>query len=276
MSNLFSPLDILLRLNTQYHTNFSLFNRSIDSGATWTSTNAGAHKWWSLDCSDDGALAVSGAFNENLYTYPSASSSESDDTCFSGDTMVTLFTGDEVPIRKIQMGDRILAVSSKTGDVVPSAVLAVPHGPNNHETTFVELTTASGKDLRLTPSHLILSGSCEAGDGWSGLELVEAATVAVGSCLRGASPAQREMVTSVRSFRSKGVYTLVTEEPGFLLVNGLVASPFASSHRVGDALYTFHRFLYSNFPAAFMVLSSILERGTQVAADMVILVGTIR
>ena len=227
-------------------------------GVTWTSTDAGAKMWWALACSNDGSIALTGAYNEYLYTYPdsvSASNSDSDSSCFSGDSMISLHNGDLVAIRDVRVGDSVLG-ASRSGDIVPSTVIAVPHGTNDISAVFVQIITASGKDLMLTSSHLILSGSCEIDA--TDYKLVEASKVAVGSCVINAFSAQeRDIVVSSNAFMGKGVYTVVTESE-YIIVNDFIVSSFAFSHYVGTSWYGMHRFIYQNFPFLFMQVYDII------------------
>jgi lysophospholipid acyltransferase (LPLAT)-like uncharacterized protein len=40
----------------------------------------------------------------------------------------------------------------------------------------------------------------------------------------------------------------VTKEP-YIVVNGVVASPFAGNHAIANAFYNIHRVLYTMFPS---------------------------
>jgi len=47
-----------------------------------------------------------------------------------------------------------------------------------------------------------------------------------------------------------GVYTVVTEKD-YVVVNGIVASPFANNHFLANAYYGLHRVAYAMVPALF-------------------------
>jgi hypothetical protein len=125
-----------------------------------------------------------------------------------------------------------------------SAVIAVPHaGEDNVRATFSQLTTASGKDVRMTPSHLVLAGSSSL----SNLPLVQAGSVRVGDCVQTASG--KETVAAVTSVQAQGIASAVTAAGGLLVVNGVVASPFAINHAIPEAWYSIHRLVHALFPA---------------------------
>ena len=47
-----------------------------------------------------------------------------------------------------------------------------------------------------------------------------------------------------------GIYTIVTNEE-YVVVNGIVASPFAASHVVGNTFYNVYRAMYNYVPGLF-------------------------
>ena len=123
-----------------------------------------------------------------------------------------------------------------------SEVVAVPHALNSRASDFVEILTESGRSIRLTPDHLLPTGVC-GGSGVLGMQA--AAKIAVGDCL--ATVEGESRVIDVSESPGAGVYSIVTKEE-YLVVNGIVASPFARSHDVGNLLYVIPRFVYSLVP----------------------------
>jgi len=141
------------------------------------------------------------------------------------------------------VGDKVLAADDN-GNTLFSEVVSVPHAPNNVYATFAQIITESGRDIKLTPDHLISAGAC---DSASTLPLVMARDVKTGSCLQ--TVAGREKVASVmESVKGYGIYTFVTKE-AMVVINGIVASPFANNHAVANAFYNVHRMLYTFAPA---------------------------
>jgi hypothetical protein len=147
-------------------------------------------------------------------------------------------SGEIKAIEEVSVGDRVLAFSTKTQTAVFSDVIAVPHAKNSIAATFAHITTASGKDIKMTNDHLI--ATCSAA-------LVTAASLKVGNCIQTVA-GDDEVVSNVQ-VAGKGVYTVVTKEDGLLIINGIVASPFAVNHAVGNAYYMLHRAIYSVAPA---------------------------
>jgi len=146
-------------------------------------------------------------------------------TCFSSDDKVTLESGKMIPFRSLQIGDSILS-ANRDGDISYSNVVFLPHGENDQRATFVEIKTKKmKKSLKMTRAHLIplCSGS-----------LSIAANLKVGSCIRTIDG--DDEIMSTNSIKMNGVYTAVTENE-FLVVNGIIASPFASSGALVHAFF---------------------------------------
>ena len=62
-------------------------------------------------------------------------------------------------------------------------------------------------------------------------------------CLRTISG--NEIVTSIVKLESSaGIYSAVTLDNEFLIVDGVIASPFATLHAPVNVYYNFHRFIY--------------------------------
>jgi hypothetical protein len=75
-------------------------------------------------------------------------------TCFSGEDTLTLESGGTRTMAELQIGDRILSVD-REGNFGFSPVVFLPHTPNQTPTTFLEVTTVSGKTVRMTKGHLL-------------------------------------------------------------------------------------------------------------------------
>jgi hypothetical protein len=151
-------------------------------------------------------------------------------------------SGDMKMISDVIVGDRVLA-SDVNGKTSFSDVISVPHGYNNIETSFTQIFTSSGNDIKMTANHLLPSGVCG-----ESLSLTKASNVEVGSCIQ--SVKGQEQVVSTNVVSGKGIYTIVTNEE-YVVVNGIVASPFAGNHALGNAFYTIYRSLYTVAPALF-------------------------
>ena len=183
----------------------------------------------------------------------SESDDDDDNVCFSGDSTVELASGITKPMAELQVGDSILSVNS-AGKFSYSDVIFLPHGANSKVVDFVGVTTESGKLVKTTPSHLL-----KACDG----SLVQAKYA---SCLR--TIHGNEVVTAVEALTSEGIYSAVTLKNEFLVVDGVVASPFAMAHSLVNAYYNIHRAVYTAFPSL-TKMPAILSANSLLAASAV-------
>ena len=164
-------------------------------------------------------------------------------TCFAGSETVLLSSGESRAISTVQVGDEI-AVASMDGKFAGySPVIAVPHAANTIKATFAQISTVSGRDIKMTAEHLVMGGVC----GSSPSSLMQAGSLKAGMCVETVSGS--EMVASVNTVVSSGIYTVVTKHDGLLIVNGIVASPFAVNHLIANSFYNIVRTLYSMFPS---------------------------
>ena len=172
----------------------------------------------------------------------SSSSSGKEKACFAGSETLSLESGEVRAISDVRVGDRVLAADA-AGRTSYSDVVYVPHRANSDDALFTHITTASGRDIKMTPSHIILAGPCRSS---ASLPLAHASSVSVGDCVMTVSG--KDMVSTVETVQGKGLYTVVTKEE-YVVVNGIIASPFAANHMVANLYYNLHRFVYSLFPS---------------------------
>jgi len=182
---------------------------------------------------------------------PAAAASSS--SCFAGSESVQLESGATVPIADVRVGDKVLAYSSAGQTTVFSDVVAVPHAPNNVQADFQHIVLASGADIKMTADHLLPSGSCSL----ASLPLARAADVQVGNCVQ--TTEGQSTVVSNSVVTGNGVYTIVTEKADYVVVNGVVASPFAVNHAVANFVYGFHRMVYGIAPKMVAPISGVLS-----------------
>ena len=162
--------------------------------------------------------------------------------CFAGSETLLLESGEVRSIAVVRVGDRVLAADA-TGQTSYSDVVFVPHGSNNDDSLFTHITTASGRDIKMTPSHIILAGPCHL----SGpLPLTYASSIRVNDCVMTVSG--EDMVSTVETVQGKELYTIVTKEE-YVVVNGIIASPFAANHMLANLYYNVHRFMYASAPS---------------------------
>jgi Hint module len=179
-------------------------------------------------------------FGYSTYTPPTSSSA--DKACFAGSETLHLESGEVRAISDVRVGDRVLSADA-AGRTSYSDVVYVPHRANSDDALFTHITTASGRDIKMTPSHIILAGPCHSS---ASLPLTCASSVSVGDCVMTVSG--EDMVSTVEIVQGKGMYTVVTKEE-YVVVNGIIASPFAANHMVANLYYNLHRFVYSSFPS---------------------------
>ena len=177
--------------------------------------------------------------------------------CFSADSTVQLASGATKTMADLQVGDSILSADA-AGKLSYSDVAFLPHGANSEAATFVKVTTESGKAVKATPTHLLVS--CDG-------SLVQAKAAA---CLR--TVHGDEAVASIETFKANGIYSAVTLDNEFLVVDGVVASPFALAHGLVNAYYNLHRAVYTHFPSlmkmpAVVSANSLLASGAVMAMN---------
>jgi Hint module len=175
-----------------------------------------------------------------LYTYYFSSFSLKKKACFAGSETLHLESGEVRAISNVRVGDRVLSADA-AGRTSYSDVVFVPHRANSDDALFTHITTASGRDIKMTPSHIILAGPCH-----SPLPLTYASLVSVGDCVMTVSG--EDMVSTVETVQGKGLYTVVTKEE-YVVVSGIIASPFAANHMLANLYYNIHRFVYASAPS---------------------------
>lgn len=147
----------------------------------------------------------------------------------------------------------MLSYSPSTETFAYTQIIAVPHKANDVSAIFEHIHLASGNDIKLTPDHLLQSGACGAK-----VTLKYASEVMVGDCVQTADG--QDAVVAKSQVQEKGIYTVVTENE-YVVVNGVVASPFAWNHAFINKFYSVHRLISAASPeilksVAFLQLQS--------------------
>jgi hypothetical protein len=218
------------------------------------------------DTDDDFTLSCTSTTTDDggdYDVYVSASmttASSSSKKCFAGSETVLLSTGETIPISDVKIGDSILA-ADKMGNTKFSQVISLPHDKNDERATFAFLTTATGRSIKMTPEHIVMvDPSCG-----TKTVLMKASEVEKDMCL--VTVEGQEQVTAVSSVSGNGIYTVITNEE-MVVVNGIIASPFAVNHATSHAWYNVFRAAYSVAPGlmglslvkqANLVFGSILD-----------------
>ncbi len=105
-------------------------------------------------------------------------------------------------------------------------MLFIPHPTNGLVRQFDEVTLANGMVVRMTRNHLVLL--CDG-------SLVTARSLKEGDCLM-TKDGMSKVAKTTKNVEASGIYTAVTENE-FLVVDGIVASPFALAHGIAHALF---------------------------------------
>ena len=169
-----------------------------------------------------------------------ASPTASPASCFAGTETVFLESGDLVAIADIQVGDRVLA-SNEAMKFRFANVVSVPYKRNNVPAEFLVISTVKGKELKLTAEHLLPAGAC------GGTKtLMMAGEIKKGDCVV-TIDSKEEVVEAIGSHKGRGIYTIITDED-FIIVGGIVASPFAINHHAANSFYAIHRLLGATWP----------------------------
>jgi hypothetical protein len=189
---------------------------------------------------------VSNEYNEFIeFYYETAGSTQasSKKKCFAGTEVVQLDGGLLKPLSEVVVGDSILS-ADREKRLTYSKVIAVPHRPNDDLFEFVRIQLESLKDLKVTSTHILpVYRDC---NDQLNMELVPANVIERGMCLL--TVHGPDAVTSIASVVDRGLYSAVTEKE-FIVVNGIVASPFADNHFIGNAYYS----MLKLFPNIFSV-----------------------
>lgn len=157
--------------------------------------------------------------------------------CFSGSDSVSLEGGETKLISEVIVGDRVLTADRK-GALSYADVVFIPHAANTETASFVELITEKGQTVKMTEKHLVKTCGGDLAYAGSLKPMIACVQTVEGDA----------MVTSVRRVQSKGLYTVVTTSE-FVVVSGIVASPFSFSHSIVHGYYNIHRALYKISPA---------------------------
>ena len=171
-------------------------------------------------------------------TVATSSTSSSSTSCFAGTELVILASGVSKAISEVQVGDRVLTINAQ-GDQVFSDVVYLPHGRNEEHTTFAQVTTESGRDLKMTMNHMLPAGACAL----PVLPYIAAGKIVVGDCVQTVSG--REQVVSVDQVEGKGIYTVIAMEE-LIVVNGIVATPYGGINpTLANLYYNLHRVMFT-------------------------------
>ena len=116
--------------------------------------------------------------------------------------------------------------ADRSGKISASPVLFLPHKKNDITRKFDEVTLANGMTVRMTRNHLL--PLCDG-------SLVTARSLKKDDCLMTTS-GMSKVATTKHDVEAGGIYTAVTKKE-FLVVDGVVASPFALAHGIAHSFF---------------------------------------
>ena len=120
---------------------------------------------------------------------------------------------------------------------------------------FTTISTESGRDLKMTPNHMLPVGACSTPS--AALPMRAASQIAVGDCVQTVSG--REQVVSVNKVEGQGIYTIIAMEE-LIVVNGIVATPFGGVNpTLANIYYNLHRLAYSGCGASFKSVNTWVQ-----------------
>ncbi|KOO26403.1 hypothetical protein Ctob_010105 [Chrysochromulina tobinii] len=154
--------------------------------------------------------------------------------CFPSEALITMADGTPRPLSALRAGDAIIAASADgtlTTDTVSLLSLA---DADVQGTTFVVLTTASGRSLTLTPTHHVPVGAACCAD------LKQAKDIAVGEtvyeAVSSSAAVSATQVKEIGTATKPGLHSPVLSHGTMPIVNG-VATSFDELHNVRLASY---------------------------------------
>ena len=179
--------------------------------------------------STGGSLAVTSA--PSVAVSSTSAAADDGNPCFPSEALITMADGTPRRLDELRAGDSIVAASAHgtlTTDTVSTLSLA---DADVQGTTFVVLTTASGRNLTLTPTHHVPVGAACCAD------LKQAKDVAVGETVYEAGLTVRAtQVEKIGTATKPGLHSPVLSHGTMPIVNG-VATSFDALHNVRLATY---------------------------------------
>lgn len=210
---------------------------------------------------------------------------EIDSVCFVENSLVQLKNGTSIPIQFANVGDEILSLNYQ-GESVYSPIIAFPHPLNNNlRSEVISLTTTRGEEessLTLSRDHLLpvcAEDDCSTcgTNMLSPFSLIPSQDIHPNMCLLTITtdaPQWTKVTSTSHSTPSKGMYTVVTLAP-YPVVDGIVSSPFGTSHVLPSLYYSLHATCYHlgllNFPAVKSALDLMNQQMTTLLSQRSIL-----
>ncbi|PIK58467.1 hypothetical protein BSL78_04600 [Apostichopus japonicus] len=167
---------------------------------------------------------------------------ESAKKCFAGSTKVSIKLRGNAKISNVKVGDEIL-VYDENGHLFYDKVYLFSHAIEDESITFIRLKTSSGKELFISPGHLLPAGSL--------CRNVSATDISIGDIIFTLQNSEMtsDTVTSITYELCRGAYCPMTMH-GTIVVNDVAASCYTTFFpaRLAHVLLSPIRFLFGYLP----------------------------
>lgn len=160
-------------------------------------------------------------------------------------------SGTRLRLEELWIGDRVLVLDMATGRFTYSEVILFLDRDPEQQREFLHLRTASGRNLTVTPSHLLMVAT-NASDIYR-VQVVFADRVRRGDqiLIHNRLVPEIDTVISTEAILKRGVYAPLTRE-GTIVVDGIVASCYAVIDSQWIAQWSYAPFrLYASFTKLF-------------------------
>ncbi|CAD5220769.1 unnamed protein product [Bursaphelenchus xylophilus] len=139
--------------------------------------------------------------------------------CFSGDMLVETPSGHK-RMDELEVGDLVMSMDGAL--ITYSKVVMFLHRKEKEDALYRHIRTSNGRDLKITPYHLMYTTKCKAGDR---LRLVKAADIVIGDCIhyKGSQGLRSSKVVSIKDVNGNGIYAPLTAN-GDMFVNNILVS----------------------------------------------------
>jgi hypothetical protein len=208
----------------------SYYSIKYKEGAVSTSHSSAVHSSASVGSSNNGSVGGS-----------------SKPTCFSADSILYLENGETKQIQNAKLGDKILSYNLKKNEYKFSPIIAIPHEKNSQVAEFIQINNS----IKITKTHLlpVLKKSANI------FELINAYKIDIGDII--ISKSGNEIVESLTNIELEGIYSVVTQEE-YIVVDNIVASPYAAFPNLANIYYSLFRNLYNISPT--IIKSNMYEK----------------
>ena len=202
--------------------------------------------------------------------------------CFPAASTAYRSDGSTISMSDLEVGEDVLTFDSDTGYIQSSEVILFLHRTPTRSLSYVVLETSSGRNISLTPSHLIYTStaSTNATADIQSAEAIYASNVKKGQhifmthntdssktvCSNSSCPTEYDAVRAERVLRvhtrmQKGAYAPVTRL-GNIIVNDAAASCYAvvNSHMIAHVSFAPIRVYYSMKDIVMTMLSPIVTK----------------